>query len=332
LTNLGKYIYVFLFLSTFLMISVCCTKNDYVFPPQSSWMEHGPILEPGPPGSWDVRLHGAISPATVIRKDGTYFLYYIGADGNRSTDGGPRHRALGVATSSDGFHFVKYDKNPILTFLPHGNEEEGIFSAGASLDSQGNIFLYYSACDAGNAASEFVNCDGRLAVSSNGLDFIDLGKVLDHADHELWGFGDEIFPVGCFRNGKKWYVYYIAKGRKAMWDLGLAWGKGPMSFEHSDQVLASGDYVVGGGDPVPLDGDILALFLRRSFKEKRIEVRVFLETKPAKLGRSALVYRIPDVEHLTVLKDEETHTWFLYYLGRESEENYIGVKTAGFSP
>ena len=310
------------------MISLACTEKDQIFPPQSSWVEHGPILEPGPPGAWDVRLHGAISPATVIKKDGIYFLYYIGADGDRSTDGGPRHRALGVATSSDGIHFGKYDMNPILTFLPHGNEEEGIFSASATVDDKGKIFLYYSACDAGDSFSELVNCDGRVAVSSDGLDFVDLGTVLDHADHELWGFGDEIFPVGCFQNRGNWYVYYIAKGKEAMWDLGLAMGKSPMRLDHSASVLTWGDYVVGGGDPIPLDGDIQGISLRRSFEEKRIELRVFQAANPGKLSRPARVYRFPNVDHVTVLKDEKTNSWFMYYLGKENDTNYIGVKTA----
>ena len=126
------------------------------FPQQSKWENHGIVLQPGPPGSWDVRLEGAISPATAIKKGNTYFLYYVGADGDRSTDGGPRHRALGVAISTDGIHFTKYAKNPIITYLPHNNEEEGVFSAGATLNIDGNIILYYGAMVAANSTTEEV--------------------------------------------------------------------------------------------------------------------------------------------------------------------------------
>ncbi len=128
-------------------------STGYTIPSQIDWSVPQVVLEPGATGSWDVLLNGAISPAAVVKKDGTYFLYYIGADGFRSTDGDARHRALGVATSTDGIHFTKYTGNPILTYLPNANEEEGIFSAGATLDLADNVMLYYGAMDAGNAAS-----------------------------------------------------------------------------------------------------------------------------------------------------------------------------------
>lgn len=105
---------------------------------------------PGPQGC---RRFGE-AQVTVPPKDPTYFLYYIGADGNRSADGRPRHRALGVAISKDGIHFTKYPCNPIITHLPHSNEEEGVFSAAAMLDESGNVVLYYGAMDAGSPTSE----------------------------------------------------------------------------------------------------------------------------------------------------------------------------------
>ena len=44
------------------------------------------------------RSHSADS---IVKKDGTYYLYYAGSDGPRG-DSGPAHRAIGVATSTDG--------------------------------------------------------------------------------------------------------------------------------------------------------------------------------------------------------------------------------------
>jgi len=98
---------------------------EYDIPQQSAWTDRGVVLSAGSSGSWDKRLHGMISPCSMVKKGETYFLYYLGADGDRSTDGGPRHRALGVATSSNGIDFQKYSSNPIIKHLPHNNEEEG---------------------------------------------------------------------------------------------------------------------------------------------------------------------------------------------------------------
>ena len=59
---------------------------EYAIPEQDDWVEQGVALTAGSEGTWDVRFYGQISPGTVLKKDGTYFLYYVGADGDRSTD------------------------------------------------------------------------------------------------------------------------------------------------------------------------------------------------------------------------------------------------------
>jgi hypothetical protein len=166
----------------------------------------------------------------VVKKDGVYFLYYIGADGDRSTDGGPRHRALGVATSKDGIRFEKHSGNPIIKFLPNNNEEEGVFSAAATLDATGNILLYYGAMDAGSQYSTWVTSDVRLAVSRDGFQFTDMGIALSYRDKSVWGYGDELFPVGSFQSDGIWHVYYIAKSgvrRFLSYVTGTGMGKRP---------------------------------------------------------------------------------------------------------
>ncbi|MCK5666823.1 MAG: hypothetical protein KAI17_25215, partial [Thiotrichaceae bacterium] len=166
------------FTSMTLLADLPQSKND--------WQDHGVVLTGGGPGSWDVRFDGAISPSASIKKNGIYYLYYIGADGNRSTDGGPRHRAMGVATSTDGINFTKFSGNPILTYLPHNNEEEGLFSAAVTLDDNGDFVMYYGVCEAGNSTSQSVACSGRLATSTDGLNFTDKGTVLNSKDSSLW--------------------------------------------------------------------------------------------------------------------------------------------------
>lgn len=237
-------------------------------PEDTDWTDQGVVISPGGSGSWDVRLTGALSPCTVVKKGDTYFLYYIGADGDRS-DGGPRHRALGVAYGTDGINFTKYAGNPILTFLPNNGDEEGIFSAGAFLDTNDEIVLYYSALTEDSPTT--VVSDGRLAVSSNGLDFSDQGMVLSHSDSGVWGYGDELFPVGAFREGSTYYVYYIAKGYSAYWDVALAQGSSRSNIDGDTQkVLDAGSDWFKSGCPMRLSATKIVVSLcRNALTEQR---------------------------------------------------------------
>lgn len=301
-------------------------RAEISVPKRIDWVERDIVLEAGPPGAWDMRLYGMISPCTVIKKDGTYFLYYIGADGNRSADGGPRHRALGVATSKDGIHFTKYPGNPIITHLPHSNEEEGVFSAAAMLDENGNVVLYYGAMNAGSPTSESVDSDIRLAFSINGIEFKDLGDVLSHGDKSVWGHGDELFPVGAFHANDTWYVYYIAKGRGVFWDLGLAWGPSRAKLPHSQAVLTDGSYIIGGCDPIWLDSKKIGLFIVRDFRRNLIEVRAGYTVYPDILGDPVMTYKFKGFRHTTIYLDKELNTWFMYL--RKRSGNAIRVFTA----
>jgi hypothetical protein len=314
------------------------TQRTVEIPRQPDWVDRGVVFSAGRPGAWDARLEGMISPSTVVKKEGIYFLYYIGADGNRSSDGGPRHRALGVATSRDGIRFEKYSGNPVLTYLPNNNEEEGIFSVGGAVDFDGNILLYYGAMNAGSRSSTSVTSDVRLGVSRDGFQFTDIGVVLSHRDNSVWGYGDELFPVGSFHAGGIWHVYYIAKSgmrrfwsyvtgaRAIYWDLGLAWGRSPEKLTNSKGVLASDSYIIGGGDPVGLGRDNIALFIIRDFAERNIEVRTALTNEPDRMSEPLQTYRFHDLNHATVFLDRETNTWFMYFLDKVGAT--VRVKTA----
>ena len=307
---------------------------EYAIPAQGDWTERGVALEAGEEGSWDMRLHGQISPSTAVKLDGTYLLYYVGADGDRSTDGGPRHRALGVATSSDGIHFEKYAGNPVITHLPHNNEEEGVFSAGATVRGDGTIALYHGAIWAADATTESVQGFVALATSDEGLAFEDEGYVLDWADPGVWGYGDELFPVGGLETDDGWAVYYIAKGHDASWDLGLAHGPGPTELSTTAPVLTTHD-VIGGCDPAPVGPGKVALFIVRSFDDNLIEVRTASTADPGTLSEPVQTYAAfePHYRHTAVLLDRETETWFMYQASdREEDGDHVVVRTAPAVP
>jgi predicted GH43/DUF377 family glycosyl hydrolase len=87
----------------------------------------GPVLEPGPYGSFDER---AVADPYVIRAGESFYLYYLGQD--RAS-----RQRLGVARSSDGVTWEKLRTNPVLDGGPVGASDEelgepAVWSAGGS--------------------------------------------------------------------------------------------------------------------------------------------------------------------------------------------------------
>ena len=305
-------------------------------PAQGDWVDQGVALQAGGEGTWDARMYGQISPSAVVRKDGTWFLYYVGADGDRKTDGGPRHRALGVATSTDGIHFAKHPGNPVVTHLPHGNEEEGVFSTGALIAPSGEVVLHYGAIWAANATTESVQGNVALARSTDGLTFSDEGTVLSWQDPAVWGSGDELIPLGTWHSGPSWGLLYVAKGGGASWDLAVATGSSMSTLDWTAPLLTTHD-VIGGGDPVPLGDGTYAVFVVRSFEQNLIEVYTLDPASPGSLQGPVQTYTMfpPRYRHTVVTLDAESQTWFMYQSTDRAEDgNHIRVRTAkvGASP
>jgi hypothetical protein len=317
-------LFVLLLINTFLVdeskTAEAQTLPEIQIPKQADWIDRGIVISPGTSGAWDTRLFGMISPTTVVKKNGTYYLYYIGADGNRSTDGGPRHRALGVATSTNGINFTKYSANPVITHLPHNNQEEGIFGAGATLDTNGEIVLYYGALWAANSTTGAVDIYPSLATSNDGLNFTDQGYV-----HQL--IGGERTGVGTFQSGGQWSTYMIANDGGNTWDLGLLQGLSRNNLPGVSFPLTSAPNVIGGADPALVGSSKVALFLvRGSFTTPTIEVRTAATTSPGQLSAPVETYTFSNLRNATVFLDRASSTWFMYYIN--SAGDGIGVKTA----
>ncbi len=87
------------------------------------WTKYGanPVIQTGPPGSWD-SLH--VVANSVLSVNGVYHLYYTGSPDGQIWD-------IGHATSSDGIHWAKDQSNPIIVnaheFLVI--HENGLFKA-----------------------------------------------------------------------------------------------------------------------------------------------------------------------------------------------------------
>lgn len=302
-------------------------QASVAIPQQEEWTDHGKIIDSGAKGDWDLYLWGGFANS-VVQKDGVYYLYYQGSNGYDDTEGTVTYRAIGVATSQDGINFTKYQSNPVLTWFPNDHLEEGAVSAAASLSPEGEVILYYGANTWLNGS--LVNADGRLAVSPDGLNFSDAGKVLDHKDGSIWGMGDELFPIIAFSDNGSWYVYYIPNGVPQGGLLGVAWGRDKGKLENSAAVMRGRDNVPvwGQGGYAKIGQGSYALFTSNSRDRggSVIQARTVSLDKPYLLSAPVAEYRFEDVSLATVYLDRARNKWFMYY--RSADHNWYGVKTA----
>jgi hypothetical protein len=292
-------------------------------PRQEDWVDHGTIFEAGEPGEWDHILWGGFA-FSVIKIDGTYFLYYQGSSEYSNEEETVMWRSIGVATSSDGIHFTKYANNPILTWFPNNSLEEGAVSSAVTVDNDGRIYLFYGANT--EETSSTVNADARVAVSTDGILFTDNGLVLDHTDRSVWGSGDELFPVAVIQEQDQWIVYYIPNGTLQSGRLGVATGNQYNNLQQTSEVKAgrSGIKAWGTAGQVKLNSGDYALVIN-NVREKRTEIRQVSIMSPNILSEPITVYQYNETQQIALLYDEQKEIWFMYY--RAHDDRY-GVKTA----
>jgi len=311
--------------------------SEIQIPKQSDWTDHGTIINPGASGEWDLRLVGGFSPCAVIKKNGTYFVYYIGANGGRTDDNGPAFRALGVITSTDGVNFSKYSGNPVIEHFPTNDQEEGVFTCGATVEN-GEILMYVGTMF--SFAPSQVNDDGKLYTSTDGFNFTLDKMVLDHTDSFFYGAGDEFDPFGVFKhptNGT-WFMYYSAGTAGDKWDLGYAKGPARDDF-HSESGASITDqpYIVGGGDPIFIAPDKIVIFLDRvnGWSNWFTEARTASIDSPQDVSASVTTYDFTDTMGTAFYLDKDVGKWFMFYnKGTEQHTNNpalgttIGLRTA----
>jgi hypothetical protein len=300
------------------------SESNIRIPTQSDWVDYGTILEAGVVGEWDLYLWGGFA-FSVIKRDSTYYLYYQGSSDYRTEiDETVLWRTIGVATSQDGIHFKKYENNPILTWFPNQNGEEGAVSSGVTLGEQGETILFYGANTQEGPTS--VNADVRVASSLDGFRFTDLSVALDHTDKSVWGSGDELFSVDAIYDSGKWIVYYIPNGTVESGLLGVAYGDQYNALTQSSAVTSSGQplSVWGAVGHVKLTQGTYALILN-NVREHRTEVRQVSLQTPNTLSEPIAVYQFDEVQQAVLLLDKENETWFMYY---RTFANSYGVKLA----
>jgi chitodextrinase len=316
-----------LFLSLSLLFLIKPTRategGEIILPEQSDWQDVGIAIQEGVDGEWDRYLWGGFANS-VIKRDDTYYLYYQGSSDYNDTCDSVAYRSIGVATSTDGINWIKYAGNPIITWKSMGSIEEGAVSAGALVGSDGNIYIYYGANTGGGCN---VIADGRLAISSDGYNFTDQGVVISGLDPNIWGYGDEVFPVGTFEYQGVWNVFYIPNGVAESRKLGVASGSSPTGLTSSLGVNG-GTLPAWGTASTVLNGNSSILFVNDGGTDLPLKAYRFDAVNPSDLTLEN-TYLFPDCARFSVLYDPDYSRWLLLCTDRINFDAYR-IKTANF--
>jgi len=115
----------------------------------------GPVLEPGPPGSWDARW---VESPTVIHDErtGRWLMWYTGMSVEWRA-------SIGLATSRDGVHWKKHLANPILGPGPNGSWNDYWIAVPAVMGFRSGYWLFYSGVNAEDLG------DGRVDEAAVGF-------------------------------------------------------------------------------------------------------------------------------------------------------------------
>ena len=318
-----------LLLSAALLISACAT----VRPPQpADWSDAGAITAAANPGAWDARTFPGIhSPTTVTTSAGDILLYYVGAAGDRVSDGGPRGRSVGLIVGRDDV-YKKHPGNPVLSWFPNpegcNGEEEGIWRPAVALHGGSEVVVYFGAITQTNCRGS-VQSDVRVATSPDGRNFSESVAVIEATDKSAWGTGKkgaEVFPVAAYEHRGNWTLFYVSREVEPPWSLGVARGASRDEMTSTQALLMADESSLGAGSRIstasvwPLDSATYALFLQvRNEKSQvtRLEVRTFDPSDPSQLSEPATVYEWRGYVAVSVasvvMLDRKTETWNLYY-------------------
>jgi hypothetical protein len=316
-----------------ILVSGCRSASvheyELAIPAITDWVDCGTVLLSGTPDEWDRYLWGGFA-ASVLKRNGEYLLYYQGSDGYHTAGDTVTNRAIGLAMSTDGLRFVKHSGNPVVTFSPRGNHEEGAVSTAPFVDESNRVIMYYGANTW--AGGDEVNADARLAISEDGRTFTDHGIVLNRTERAVWGWGDEIFPVIAFEDGARRVLYYVPNGTRQAGQLGVAWRNDGSGSFRTGPARSAGRPVTawGPGSVARVGSRVYALFLAYSRgAEAYMEVRTVSPDRPDQL--SALVHRYEweAFAPMAVLLDEDEGRWLLYY--RDAGHDRYGVMAAAIA-
>ena len=176
-----------------------------------TWTPHDPVLPAGQAGAWDEAGNWA---PDIMEVNGVYYCYYTGSDANNN-------QAIGLATSTDLFHWEKHRDNPVVSPGPWSDRQVGRDVAGRDAmvfadTTRNRYLLYYTATMA----------DGRaclaLAQSHDLIAWEDLGPTYIEEDRSY----NRLESAYLVEHDRRFYLFYSAKGGPK------SKGFSPAAFDH----------------------------------------------------------------------------------------------------
>lgn len=205
--------------------------------------EGGPILKPGPAGSFDA---GALGSMCVLRVGNVFHLYYE-AWGVRTTNqwiaGEYESLQIGHATSADGLHWTKDPLNPVL---PHGEKPDfdrtGVWDPYV-IHEDGLFKMWY-----GGGGGSQPNLGWAYATSADGSHFKKKGLI---------GVGNQTSTEDCHvvRDPKsQLYHMYYWYGRDEPHAFKLVTSATPTGFDFNNAIKLT---IAGDDSPMSKFGHVL---------------------------------------------------------------------------
>jgi hypothetical protein len=163
--------------------------------PSGQWvfLSEGPVLAPGPSGSWDG--FRVASPVVLPEDEHRYRMWYRGC----RLHGREQGCAIGHATSSDGLEW-KQDESPVI--VPSEGADEFDLGGIAVVRANGTYFLWYSV--AADYFSKRPTSPLYLATSADGLRWQDQGRVFAAAE-QLPRF---VEPSAVY-DGQQFHLWFV---------------------------------------------------------------------------------------------------------------------------
>ncbi|HET9905346.1 MAG TPA: hypothetical protein VFQ23_01860 [Anaerolineales bacterium] len=169
-------------------------------------IDRDPILSPGPDGSWD---EVQVTAPDVLKTDTGYLMYYD-ARGERNVS------MIGLATSSDGVHWQKYndsvtsdpvfaESDPVLTVSNDGWDSKRVIDPNVIQTSDGFEMIYLATSGSGKfTAGEF---SFGAATSPDGIEWTksNLNPVLSNQDHSQWS---QAFLASLLHVEETYFLYF----------------------------------------------------------------------------------------------------------------------------
>jgi hypothetical protein len=287
------------------LITTDTLQTSISLPDTTDWHNLGISIEEGIDGEWDRYIWGGFANS-LIKKGNTYYHFYQGSPSYDTSCESVAYRAIGVATSTDAVNWTKYAGNPVISWTDKGSIEEGAVSSAIWVGSDGRFYIDYGA-NSGSGCT--VNANGRLAVSDDGFTFTDLGQVISQSDPNVWGSGDEIFPVGVYEYQGMWNVFYIPNGVSNSRNLGVISGDSPTSLSISEGVNG-GKLPAWGPVSTFLNGTSSLLFVNEPGPNLPIKAYRFNPDAPSALSLEK-TYSFDDCALASVIFEPEHERWLM---------------------